>query len=152
MDSPLRSRGTDNVDTWRFSVPSRHERDDPFENDGFDERPSTRLVSLCPSSPPYNLCFPFDMFPSPHDDAAFLRLLTYTHFRQWPDLPRPRTRARHAIISTKHPPQLPSSRNAVIREESFETRHCIGEVLWCRSGARGRGRGRGGRRWRRRRW
>lgn len=34
------------IDSWRHSVPSRLERPDPFGNDGFGTRPSTRLVSL----------------------------------------------------------------------------------------------------------
>jgi Ras family protein A len=33
------------IDSWRQRVPSRLERRDPFEGDGFDERPATRLVS-----------------------------------------------------------------------------------------------------------
>ncbi|KAF4472022.1 GTPase Rho [Fusarium albosuccineum] len=31
------------IESWRKRVPSRVERQDPFEGDGFDERPSTRL-------------------------------------------------------------------------------------------------------------
>lgn len=34
------------IDSWRHSVPSRLERKDPFANDGFEARPSTRLVSF----------------------------------------------------------------------------------------------------------
>ncbi|KAJ3474012.1 hypothetical protein NLG97_g10033 [Lecanicillium saksenae] len=34
------------IDSWRHSVPSRLEREDPFANDGFGERPVTRLVIL----------------------------------------------------------------------------------------------------------
>jgi hypothetical protein len=36
----------ESIDTWRRSVPSRMEREDPFDNDGFEERPSTRVVSI----------------------------------------------------------------------------------------------------------
>ncbi|KAF5012698.1 hypothetical protein FDECE_1258 [Fusarium decemcellulare] len=32
------------IESWRKRVPSRVERQDPFEGDGFDERPSTRLT------------------------------------------------------------------------------------------------------------
>ncbi|KAJ4144352.1 hypothetical protein LMH87_003238 [Akanthomyces muscarius] len=32
------------IDSWRHSVPSRLEREDPFANDGFGERPATRLT------------------------------------------------------------------------------------------------------------
>ncbi|OAA36037.1 Ras like protein [Beauveria brongniartii RCEF 3172] len=32
------------IDSWRHSVPSRLEREDPFANDGFGERPVTRLT------------------------------------------------------------------------------------------------------------
>lgn len=32
------------IESWRQRVPSRLERRDPFEGDGFDERPATRLV------------------------------------------------------------------------------------------------------------
>ncbi|EWG50569.1 hypothetical protein FVEG_09747 [Fusarium verticillioides 7600] len=32
------------IDSWRQRVPSRMDRDDPFEGDHFDERPSTRLT------------------------------------------------------------------------------------------------------------
>lgn len=38
------------IDTWRHSVPSRLEREDPFNNDGFVERPCTRLVCVTSSS------------------------------------------------------------------------------------------------------
>ncbi|KAF5612232.1 GTPase Rho [Fusarium tjaetaba] len=34
------------IDSWRQRVPSRMDRDDPFEGDHFDERPPTRLVHL----------------------------------------------------------------------------------------------------------
>lgn len=37
---------SERIDSWRQRVPSRLERRDPFEGDGFEERPSTRLVSL----------------------------------------------------------------------------------------------------------
>lgn len=36
----------DRIESWRQRVPSRLERRDPFEGDGFDERPATRLVGL----------------------------------------------------------------------------------------------------------
>ncbi|TQV94314.1 hypothetical protein V2A60_002649 [Cordyceps javanica] len=32
------------IDSWRHSVPSRLEREDPFANDGFGDRPVTRLT------------------------------------------------------------------------------------------------------------
>lgn len=32
------------IDSWRQRVPSRMDREDPFEGDHFDERPPTRLV------------------------------------------------------------------------------------------------------------
>ena len=37
----------DSIDTWRYSVPSRLEREDPFEDEEeeFPPRASTRLVS-----------------------------------------------------------------------------------------------------------
>ncbi|KAK5997709.1 Transforming RhoA-like protein [Cladobotryum mycophilum] len=34
----------ESIDSWRHSVPSRLEREDPFANDGFGTRPSTRLT------------------------------------------------------------------------------------------------------------
>lgn len=34
------------VRSWRERVPSRLERMNPFQDDGFNERPGTRLVSL----------------------------------------------------------------------------------------------------------
>ncbi|PTB72048.1 hypothetical protein M440DRAFT_1385150 [Trichoderma longibrachiatum ATCC 18648] len=34
----------ESIDNWRRSVPSRMEREDPFGNDGFEERPSTRVA------------------------------------------------------------------------------------------------------------
>lgn len=37
---------SERVDEWRQRVPSRLERRDPFEGDGFEERPATRLVSI----------------------------------------------------------------------------------------------------------
>ncbi|KAF5680573.1 FAD dependent oxidoreductase [Fusarium heterosporum] len=40
------------IDSWRQRVPSRLDRQDPFEGDGFDERPSTRLTFRDPSPPP----------------------------------------------------------------------------------------------------
>lgn len=39
----------ESIDSWRHSVPSRMERDDPFRDDGFVARPSTRVVSKNPS-------------------------------------------------------------------------------------------------------
>ncbi|RSL44506.1 hypothetical protein CEP53_011210 [Fusarium sp. AF-6] len=41
---------SERIDAWRERVPSRLERRDPFEGDGFEERPSTRLVSLSPAT------------------------------------------------------------------------------------------------------
>jgi hypothetical protein len=38
------------IDSWRQRVPSRIDREDPFEGDHFDERPPTRLVT--PPPPP----------------------------------------------------------------------------------------------------
>lgn len=35
----------ESIDSWRHSVPSRMEREDPFLDDGFVARPSTRVVS-----------------------------------------------------------------------------------------------------------
>ncbi|KAJ3470067.1 hypothetical protein MRS44_000166 [Fusarium solani] len=35
---------SERIDSWRQRVPSRLERRDPFEGDGFEERPSTRLT------------------------------------------------------------------------------------------------------------
>lgn len=35
----------ESIDSWRHSVPSRMEREDPFTDDGFMARPSTRVVS-----------------------------------------------------------------------------------------------------------
>ncbi|KHO11791.1 biotin protein ligase [Metarhizium robertsii ARSEF 23] len=40
------------IDSWRHSVPSRLEREDPFENDGFEARCSTRLTFREPDPPP----------------------------------------------------------------------------------------------------
>ncbi|KAL6864524.1 rho type ras-like GTPase [Trichoderma novae-zelandiae] len=34
----------ESIDSWRQSVPSRMERADPFGNDGFEERPNTRIT------------------------------------------------------------------------------------------------------------
>lgn len=39
----------ESIDSWRHSVPSRMEREDPFLDDGFIARPSTRVVSKPPS-------------------------------------------------------------------------------------------------------
>ncbi|OTA06207.1 hypothetical protein A9Z42_0069440 [Trichoderma parareesei] len=41
----------ESIDTWRRSVPSRMEREDPFDNDGFEERPSTRVAFHEPVRP-----------------------------------------------------------------------------------------------------
>ncbi|TFA98642.1 hypothetical protein CCMA1212_009456 [Trichoderma ghanense] len=41
----------ESIDTWRQSVPSRMEREDPFGNDGFEERPSTRIAFREPVRP-----------------------------------------------------------------------------------------------------
>ncbi|KAJ4134846.1 hypothetical protein NW768_004455 [Fusarium equiseti] len=41
----------DRIDSWRQRVPSRLDRDDPFEGDGFGERPATRLT-FREASPP----------------------------------------------------------------------------------------------------
>ncbi|RFN43809.1 hypothetical protein FIE12Z_11975 [Fusarium flagelliforme] len=41
----------DRIDSWRQRVPSRLDRDDPFEGDGFGERPATRLT-FRDASPP----------------------------------------------------------------------------------------------------
>ncbi|KAM0351581.1 hypothetical protein ACHAPU_002589 [Fusarium lateritium] len=40
------------IDSWRQRVPSRQDRQDPFEGDGFDERPPTRLTFRDTSPPP----------------------------------------------------------------------------------------------------
>ena len=42
--SALNMLSEDRIDSWRQRVPSRLDRDDPFEGDGFNERPATRLV------------------------------------------------------------------------------------------------------------
>ncbi|KAJ4182835.1 hypothetical protein FSOLCH5_000140 [Fusarium solani] len=42
---------SERIDSWRQRVPSRLERRDPFEGDGFEERPSTRLT-FREASPP----------------------------------------------------------------------------------------------------
>ncbi|EHK16118.1 uncharacterized protein TRIVIDRAFT_164189 [Trichoderma virens Gv29-8] len=39
------------IDTWRHSVPSRMEREDPFVNDGFVPRPETRITFREPERP-----------------------------------------------------------------------------------------------------
>ncbi|KAM0224461.1 hypothetical protein ACHAQD_002032 [Fusarium lateritium] len=54
------------IDSWRQRVPSRLERRDPFEGDGFDERPATRLTFRDPSPPPER----------PHTRLSFLRAAT----------------------------------------------------------------------------
>lgn len=36
----------ESIDYWRYSIPSRLDREDPFADDGFGIRPSTRLVCL----------------------------------------------------------------------------------------------------------
>jgi Ras family protein A len=41
------------IDSWRQRVPSRIDREDPFEGDHFDERPPTRLVT--PPPPPFRI-------------------------------------------------------------------------------------------------
>lgn len=38
----------ESIDSWRHSVPSRMEREDPFVDDGFVPRPSTRIVRPTP--------------------------------------------------------------------------------------------------------
>ncbi|KAM0548132.1 hypothetical protein ACHAPJ_010053 [Fusarium lateritium] len=54
------------IDSWRQRVPSRLERQDPFEGDGFEERPSTRLTFRDPSPPA----------PRPATRLSFLRSAT----------------------------------------------------------------------------
>ncbi|KAJ4261687.1 hypothetical protein NW762_007125 [Fusarium torreyae] len=54
------------IDSWRQRVPSRLERRDPFEGDGFEERPSTRLT-FREASPPA---------PRPSTRLSFLRSAT----------------------------------------------------------------------------
>ncbi|KAF4970686.1 hypothetical protein FSARC_2317 [Fusarium sarcochroum] len=54
------------IDSWRQRVPSRLERQDPFEGDGFDERPSTSLTFRDASPPP----------PRPSTRLSFLRSAT----------------------------------------------------------------------------
>lgn len=49
------------IDSWRQRVPSRMDREDPFEGDHFDERPPTRLVYNPPENPP--------LYNSNHDSA-----------------------------------------------------------------------------------
>ncbi|QUC21346.1 uncharacterized protein UV8b_05589 [Ustilaginoidea virens] len=39
------------IDSWRHSIPSRFEREDPFANDGFEPRCSTRLTFREDSAP-----------------------------------------------------------------------------------------------------
>ncbi|KAF4456425.1 hypothetical protein F53441_1429 [Fusarium austroafricanum] len=56
----------DRIDSWRQRVPSRMDRDDPFENDGFEERPSSRLT-FRDASPPED---------RPHTRLSFLRAAT----------------------------------------------------------------------------
>ncbi|KAH7153315.1 P-loop containing nucleoside triphosphate hydrolase protein [Dactylonectria macrodidyma] len=41
----------DNIDMWRTRVPSRLDREDPFEGDGFESRPATRLTFREPDPP-----------------------------------------------------------------------------------------------------
>ncbi|RFU80406.1 rho type ras-like gtpase [Trichoderma arundinaceum] len=41
----------ESIDTWRHSVPSRMEREDPFLDDGFMARPSTRITFREPERP-----------------------------------------------------------------------------------------------------
>ncbi|PNP39859.1 hypothetical protein TGAMA5MH_08124 [Trichoderma gamsii] len=41
----------ESIDSWRHSVPSRMERDDPFSDDGFTARPSTRVTFREPERP-----------------------------------------------------------------------------------------------------
>ncbi|KAL7895609.1 hypothetical protein HDV63DRAFT_396270 [Trichoderma sp. SZMC 28014] len=41
----------ESIDSWRHSVPSRMERDDPFQDDGFMARPSTRVTFREPERP-----------------------------------------------------------------------------------------------------
>ncbi|CAJ0552722.1 Ff.00g008000.m01.CDS01 [Fusarium sp. VM40] len=54
------------IESWRQRVPSRLERRDPFEGDGFDERPATRLTFRDPSPPPER----------PRTRVSFLRAAT----------------------------------------------------------------------------
>ncbi|KAH7133121.1 P-loop containing nucleoside triphosphate hydrolase protein [Dactylonectria estremocensis] len=41
----------DDIDMWRTRVPSRLDRKDPFEGDGFESRPATRLTFHEPEAP-----------------------------------------------------------------------------------------------------
>ncbi|KAL7926390.1 hypothetical protein ACQKWADRAFT_309228 [Trichoderma austrokoningii] len=41
----------ESIDSWRHSVPSRMEREDPFHDDGFTARPSTRVTFREPERP-----------------------------------------------------------------------------------------------------
>ncbi|KAF5024249.1 hypothetical protein F66182_3681 [Fusarium sp. NRRL 66182] len=49
--SLLSLKPEENIDSWRQRVPSRLDREDPFEGDAFHERPSTRLT-FRDASPP----------------------------------------------------------------------------------------------------
>lgn len=86
----------DLVDAWRQRVPSRLDRDDPFDNDGFEERPATRLVS-----------------PNPTQTTTPFHLLTLQTFRQ-PDPPTRRPSTRLSFLRAATPlfgrPSTSSSR------------------------------------------
>ncbi|KAL7931658.1 hypothetical protein V8C35DRAFT_323516 [Trichoderma chlorosporum] len=53
QDAPqeMTEKLAESIDTWRHSVPSRLEREDPFVNDGFVPRPETRITFREPEKP-----------------------------------------------------------------------------------------------------
>ncbi|KAF7551994.1 hypothetical protein G7Z17_g4634 [Cylindrodendrum hubeiense] len=53
------------IDMWRTRVPSRLDREDPFEGDGFESRPATRLASSLGISLDCRKCKYSDSTPSP---------------------------------------------------------------------------------------
>ncbi|KAK7421554.1 hypothetical protein QQZ08_009899 [Neonectria magnoliae] len=69
------------IDTWRTRVPSRQDREDPFEGDGFESRPATRLTFREPDPP----------VSRPSTRLSFLRAATPLFGRSSTPFSRPST-------------------------------------------------------------
>ncbi|KAH8125713.1 P-loop containing nucleoside triphosphate hydrolase protein [Trichoderma asperelloides] len=57
VSAELTEELAESIDSWRHSVPSRMEREDPFLDDGFIARPSTRVVKRPMRRPSTRLAF-----------------------------------------------------------------------------------------------
>ncbi|KPM45669.1 hypothetical protein AK830_g999 [Neonectria ditissima] len=89
------------IDTWRTRVPSRQDREDPFEGDGFESRPATRLASLpCVlaspmlTSPRQTFREPDPPISRPSTRLSFLRAATPLFGRSSTPFSRPSTALR----------------------------------------------------------